>query len=249
MQKNLYYHSVLSRRNVIGEAILNFFLGICSYPRLIMEVFLRRNMGERYFTLASAITVGLILFFIPWVIPAYSYLPAGSIIMENKLWYLFIIAYGYFSFLRYKEIRRNPSVFDFGRYTKSDGDLLPFLRKTKFNIRQLEIFIEPLPVLVLGLLLLFFEQYLPGLLFSLCAIIYSLSKAAAYMNGDHFIMDKIDELLCNTDLRDDFLGKGAAESQHGFKFRHDIPDDPNMRGQLFNSFFSNDDEPDAPLAF
>lgn len=248
MKKNLYYQTVFARRNVIGEAILNFFLSICSYPRLVIEVFIRRNMGERYFTLASAITVGVILFIIPFVLPAYSYMPAKDIITHNILWYLFIVAYGYFSFLRYKEIRRNPSVFDFGRYSKSDGELLPVFKKAKFNIRQIEIYIEPLPVLALGLLLLLLEQYLPGLLFSLCAIIYSLSKAAQYNRGSHFVMDKIDELLCNQDLRIDFLGKGAEQSEHGFKFRHYIPDDPEQRGELYNSFFSHDDEPDAPMA-
>lgn len=249
MKKNLYYSTVLTRRNVIGEAILNFILGICSIPRLILEVFLRKNMGQRYFTLASAMTVFLILFFIPWTIPAYSFMPAWDIIKENKLWYLFVLAFSYFSFLRYKEVRRNPSVFDFGRYSKSDGDLLPLFKKTKFNIRQTEIFIEPLPVLILGLLLLFLQQYLLGLLFSVCAIIYSLSKAAQYRNGDHFIMDTIDELLCNEDLRNDFLHQGAEQSEHGFKFRHHIPTDDDKRENLYNSFFGEDDNEAAPEAY
>lgn len=248
MQKNLYYQTVLTRKNLIGEAILNFFLGIGSYPRLIIEVFIRRNMGERYFTLASAITVGVILFFIPFVFPSGNYMSTTAIISNNIFWYLFLTAYAFCSFRRYQEVRRNPSVFDFGRYSKTDGELLPVFTRTKYSIRQQEVYLEPATVLAPGLLLLLLGQYLPGTLFCICAIVYSLSKAAAYREGDHFIMDKIDELLCNTDLRDDFLGKGSEQSEHGFKFRHYIPTDPEQRGNLFQSFFA-DEEPDAPLAY
>ncbi|HTN46357.1 MAG TPA: hypothetical protein VL098_08430 [Flavipsychrobacter sp.] len=247
MKKNIYYRSVLSRRNILQEAIMAFFLGIASFPRLILEVFYRRNMGERYFTLASAITVALILFFLPRLSPSTAFMDTGTLILNNKLWYLFLAAFCYFSFLRYREVKRNPSVFDLASYTKKDGELLPIFWKTKFDIRQLEIYIEPLPALVLGFLLLLVQQYMLGLLFTVCALIYSISKAAQYMQGDHFVMDKIDERLCNEDLRDTFLHN--KKPKYGFKFRHEIPEDLGMRADLYDSFFEGEDDADsAPLA-
>ena len=56
MTKNLYYRTVFMRVNSIKEIILGFFLAIASYPRMLLEVFTRKNMGERYFSLATAYT-------------------------------------------------------------------------------------------------------------------------------------------------------------------------------------------------
>lgn len=246
MQKNLYYTAVISRRNLIGEAILTFFLSICSYPRLVLEVFIRKNMGERYFTMASAITVGTILFLLPWFLPGRSYIGGTNIVTNNPIWYLFVAAYFFFAFLRYREIMRNPSVFDFGKHTKCEGDLLPIFKRTRFNIRQTEIFIEPLTALIPGVFFFMIEQFLPAVVLVFCAVVYSLSKAGAYMLGDHFIMDRIDILLCNEDLREDFLDKGSEQSKHGFTFRHHIPSDPEMRQNLYRSFFEAED---APVAY
>lgn len=247
VQTNIYYRAIHGRRNLIGETIFAFFMGISSYPKLVIEVFIRKNMGDRYFTPMSAITVGILLFYVPWIMPGRSY-PGNmsSIIMDNPLWYLFIAVFAFFSFLRYKEIMRKPGTYDFNRFSKSDGEILPIFKRTKFTMRQIEIYLEPLSVLLLGLLLAAIGQKIPGLVFTFCAIVYSVSKMGDYRVGDNFIKDKIDILLNNEDLRNDFLGKGKTQSEHGFKFRGPIPSDPEIRQQLYNSFFEAEQ---APLAY
>lgn len=62
MKKNLYFQTMFQRTNGIKMIILDFFLSIASWPRLMIEVFIRKNFGERYFSLAAAITITVILF-------------------------------------------------------------------------------------------------------------------------------------------------------------------------------------------
>jgi hypothetical protein len=229
MRKNLYYRATMSRRNVIKEALFNFFLGICSYPRLVLEVFLRRNMGERYFTLASAITVGLILMLLPFAEYAF-HRSFGYVLGHNWVWYAFVAAYGYFSYRRYQEVRREPSVFDFARYSLSDGVPLPQFRNSGYSIRVQEIWLEPLAAFVLGMVLLPLGQSMLGSLFIVCAIVYSVSKAGAYYKGDNFIMDKIDEMICNEDLKRALVDN--EESNRGIRFRSKFPNKQSLREQL-----------------
>ena len=65
MKKNLYFRSVFRRKNVIKEAILDLFLSTCSVPRLLLEVFIRTNMGERYFSFSTAIIATTVLAILP----------------------------------------------------------------------------------------------------------------------------------------------------------------------------------------
>ncbi|MBK8227487.1 MAG: hypothetical protein IPK70_09980 [Flavobacteriales bacterium] len=236
MKKNLFYRANMTRRNVLLDAIFNAFLRICSYPRLVLEVFLRHNMGERYFGLASAITVGIILFLIPMfqlLIPSgrFGSGPSlGSVIGNNVLWYAFVAAYGFFARLRYLEVKREPSVFDFARFSLSDGYLLPPFRNSGFNIRVQEIWLEPLAAFIAGMVLLPIGQTMLGWLFIFCAIVYSVSKAAAYSKGDHFIMDRIDEMICNEDLKRALVDN--EESKRGMRFRARFPTKRELREQL-----------------
>lgn len=243
MKKNLYFHSVMSRRNVIKDVIFKFFLGICSWPRLVLEVpFLRKNMGERYFTLASAISVGVLLIVIPFVGNIGRYSPSVfDIITDNWLWYGFVAAFGYFSCLRYKEVKRQPSVFDFERYSLSEGEMLPWFNNLGFQLRFTEIFIEPLAGVVPGILLLLFGQSLLGGMLTACGIIYSISKAGAWYQGDHFVMDKIDEMICNEELRKSLVDN--EEPARGTTFRSKFPDKQELREQLAGAIIVTADEP------
>lgn len=65
MKKNLYFRQTLRRQNTIKEAIFDFALGLCSWPRLILEVFIRKNFGERYFSIATAGWVFAFLLIVP----------------------------------------------------------------------------------------------------------------------------------------------------------------------------------------
>lgn len=252
MKKDLYIKEVFQRRNVIKEAFLNLFMDGALFFRLIIEVFIRKNMGRRYFRLSSAIWTAIFLAVIPFLsmlLPMLNmsyYDPSfWDTIKEFWLWYGFIGLFLYFSFLRQKDIKHIQDVFDMEHFTKSSGDIHPFYRSLKpneksFTVRQLETIIEPLPFLLLGILLFLFGQKLLGGLFVLSAFCYAMSYRYAYMIGDNFIMDKIDEIICNKQLNEVFV-HGKQPSQ-GFNFFGTIPKSKEFREQVYKNMVEEDGE-------
>lgn len=235
MKKNLYYAAVFKRQNIIKYAILGFFLAIASYPRLLLEVFLRKDMGERYFNLASALTVAVIY----GVVPSLGMVTGGmgysleTYIQWNPVYYLFLLVFVGFSVVRYLEIRRLPSVFDFGRMSGYSGRVHPFFYTIRLfgkepSIRTIEIWYEPAPFLIGGILFLLTGFSTPlGLVLISTSIIYSLSHSGAYAMGDNFIMDRIDEIIANQDLTQAFVND--EESPRGFRWYGRKPSSKQMR--------------------
>jgi len=60
MKKNLYYRTVFQRRNIIKELLFSIFMEIASLPRFVIEVFIRKNMGRRYYRPSFAIITAII---------------------------------------------------------------------------------------------------------------------------------------------------------------------------------------------
>lgn len=251
MQKNLYFRNVLRRHNVLGEAISNFFLGLASYPRLLLEVFIRKNFGDRYFSIASVITVAVVLLFLPMVTDQYingvraHLITLSNSMSEHKTWYLFILLFLVFSAIRYFEIKKNPSVFDFGRFSLSSGDINPLFFKIRFSgkkpsVRMIETVYEPALFFILGLLLRLMDDSL-GPLLVWCSIFYSLGYVGAYKRGDDFVKDKIDEMICNEEMENAFV-KDEENNKRGVRIRTEKPTSEEMRTDLVESFVVYQDE-------
>ena len=259
MQKNLYYRTVFRRDNVIKKAILDFFLAIASYPRLLLEVFIRKNFGERYFSLASVLTITVILLVFPGLINSLMSLghrgfddDYGSFgrnqgfFSESALWYVFIAAFLVFSILRWLEVRKNPSVFDFKRFSLYTGDINPLFNKIKVfdkpvNTRWIEIFFEPLPFFILGFILYLLKQKL-GIVLCFSAVCYGLSYAGAYRNGDNFVMDKIDEMIVNQEQHSAFVDEEDAGKTSGVRFYARRPNAKELREKVLSSFSEGEDD-------
>ena len=249
MKKNLYYRTVFKRSNAFKEGVLAFFLAFCSWPRLLLEVFIRKNFGERYFSFASAMTVSGILALLPLI-----YLETMSRIFRNSegmtfishfaTWYVYLAGFLYMCLQRNEEIKHLPSVFDFGRFSLSTGEIHPRFREVTFNgipadIRTIEIWLEPLPFALGGFVLWVFGQPI-GFIIFLSSIFYSLSYAGAYHQGDHFIMDKIDEMICNEEMVNAFVeGRDPSETR-GVNFYGRRPADPDVRRRLVDGFIDDD---------
>lgn len=256
MKKNLYYREMFRRRNVIKEALLNLFMGLTSFGRLIIEVFIRKNMGRRYFKFSGAILTALGLFIVPFLPVLFSFarsygerLTFWGTIKEYWIWYVFIGIFLYFSYLRYKDVKRIKVQFDMEHFSLSSGDTLPFYLNLKFNgkpfsVRVLEIFIEPLPFFIGGIFLLLIGFKLLGALFIFSAIIYCISYSRAYMIGDNFIMDKIDEVICNQQLSQTFVRDEPASK--GFRFYGEKPESEDFREETFKQFFEDEDDFSEP---
>lgn len=253
MKVNMYYRQVLRRAQDANKSILNFFLAISSWPRMLIEVFIRKNFGERYFSFSTAIVIALILAFFPLLTETGFYIFSSNryyhelssgFWVRNLTWYLYLIAFIYQCILRKNEIERLPSVFDFARYSLSSGIIHPSIMNFKWNgktldIRTIETLVEPGLFFILGLLLSLFGQSI-GILLIVCSIIYWLGYEAAYNIGDHFVMDKIDEMICNEEMANSFIeGKSVSETR-GVQYYGRRPADPEARRKLAETFIEDE---------
>lgn len=255
MKKNLYYKTMFRRHNRIKEFFFNLFLSICSVPRLLLEVFVRKNFGERYFSFSTAMIAAFVLFWIPF----FSFAAATSIFrsqgwIESKFlifilfyltWYVGLAAFVYMCIKRRNEIKHLPSVFDFARFSLSAGTIHPEFYKIsiqgkRFNVRQIETMIEPAFFFLIGLTLFLMGQFV-GNLIMFCAVCYSISYFATYWQGDNFIMDKIDEMILNEEYVNAFVDGMDPDDTRGVRYYGRAPVDPEVRRQMVDSIIVDTD--------
>ncbi len=256
MKKNLYFRTVEHRRNVLSTAILDLAYKLSSYPKLILECILRSNMGERYYNAASAITLSVVLAIYPIVFRDgfFATLFGGrsmffreqspSFLSQYGTWYLFLACFAYCAFRRWQEVKRNPSVFDFHRYSLYTGDIqlralwsiLPF----RFpSIRIIEIYIEPAIFFVIGYILSKLGQPI-GTLLVTCSIMYALSYAYAYKRGSDFVLDRIDEKIMNEEMENAFVNDEHGDNYRGVRFYTRKPSERLLRKKLAETFIEDD---------
>lgn len=249
MKKNLYYKTMFRRHNVIKEFFYNLFFSICSGPRLLLEVFVRKNFGERYFSFSTAIVLAFILAIIPVFIQAAYSVTSGSVFLRLILhfltWYAAIAAFVYMAIKRREEIKRLPSVFDFARFSLSAGMLdnrfFDFtIKGRRFTVREIETMVEPALFFVIGFGLMILAQPI-GVVIMFCAICYSVSYFATYWKGDNFIMDKIDEMILNEEYVNAFVDGMDPDDTRGVRYYGRAPVDPEVRRQLVDSIIVDTD--------
>lgn len=259
MKKNLYYRTVFRRKNIVKEFLSDVFFTGASYPRLLLEVFIRKNFGERYFSFASVITVSVVLAIFPAGVKQIMSLMSGygsyggyggggsssDFWSKYATWYLFLIAFVYYGFKRRQEVKRNPSVFDFERFSLHTGDLHPSLSNLQIfgsaTPRQVEIIYEPGLFFIIGIVLILMGQKL-GALLLLSSICYSLSYWGAYRRGDEFIMDKIDEMILNEEMENAFVHDMSTDKTRGVRFYAKKPNGEELRRKVSEAIIENSPE-------
>lgn len=231
--KNLYYRSTLGRENHLKSIILGTFFAISSYPRLLLEVFIREDFGCRYVRQSSVWTLGILLIVFPYYKPImvslfHSYSVPILPPTNYYAWEMFALLFLWVGVKRARQADFNKNSYQI--FSKNRGKptgfyastILPMFTIRKENkIRYQEIFIEPLVFLLPGILLFFLGQKL-GILLIVCSVISSIAAKAAWDAGDNFVMDKIDELICNEYFQKDFL-EGKADNGIDFTFRGHVP--------------------------
>lgn len=240
-KSNLYYKTVSRRRNAVSEALLGFFLGISSWPRLLLECFLRINMGERYYSDSAAITISVLLALLPlFVVRAlsggYGGVEFGVFFKLFFTWYVFLTGFMYMAAQRSEEVKRLPGVFDFQRFSLSSGLIDRRFYDIEFggkpvSVRTIETVLEPGFFFFIGFVLNLMGQPV-GSLLMLCSIVYSMSYQAAYSEGDNYIADMIDSKICNEELVKSFVDDDSEGDTRGFNFRGRRPADPDARRRV-----------------
>lgn len=278
MKINEYYRTQFRRENVIKLVILSFFRIFASGARLLLEVFIRKNFGERYFRLSYVLFLTIILSLLPFWLKdmqqkwtsqqaesevEYTFqenfdqeqvqetVPQTQPVSSSKwpgwgytLWYIYIAVFLGFGIKHHLDKKKYPSVFDFEKFSLSAGEAQEYMSKVPFfkeaNRRNRECYIEPALFLVIGLVLAVIGQYI-GWLLIICSIFYSASYYGAYMDGDNFIMDKIDEMIVNEAMMDDFVTGQDYRSKKGSVTRAQRPNGEEFRQQVLDSIIKDDE--------
>lgn len=266
MQKNLYYRTSFARKNIFIEWFLSLFIAFASPALLLLEVFIRKDFGERYFKLSSVVTVAVILGLLPVVIvklPFWlygmaaedgiydmgetdAYTPAAPSLMPHYLgWYIFLTLFVAAGIKHKRDMMHNPSVYDFAKFSLYKGKLNPLFYKInipfiKTTDRVIECLYEPAVFFIAGLFFYLIGQKL-GILLMVTSLLYSYSYVAFYRAGDNFVMDKIDEMISNEEIEKAFVDDVDEEDTRGFSFRGRRPTSAEMRRQILPMFTEQDD--------
>ncbi|MBN8865543.1 MAG: hypothetical protein J0H92_19365 [Sphingobacteriales bacterium] len=243
MQKTTYFRAVMRRQNHVKNFFFDLALTFASFPRLMIEVFIRRNVGQRYYSTSSVIVVLIFLLVTPRLIQiTWESLPRENYFERPPFdftgWYIFTLLFVIFSFLRRREVKRQPSTFDGGKLSVYSGDILPVFLKLRLwgkpaNIRNVETIYEPLLVFAVGVILSLLGQTVGNLL-QWSALFYGFSYAAAYKIGDDYLLDIIDEMIMKRHLADVIIhGKDGPQVQ-GVRFYGTRPSGMEHRQILAN---------------
>ncbi|HRH03869.1 MAG TPA: hypothetical protein PLN13_03495 [Bacteroidia bacterium] len=263
MKKNLYYQTMFQRRNLILDILTDIFISLASYPRLMIEVFIRKNFGQRYFNMAAVYSITVItslgiltssgffkyLFFLFKSLQyPYSYdypFEWLEFVKDYWIWVAYMAVFISVSKKRAIEIKHNPSTFDFEKFSLYAGDINPkfySLFNRQWNVRQVEMIVEPIIFFTLGLAITFTLNASFGLMLMVISIIYSLSYWAAYRRGTEFVLDKIDDMICKKEMFNSFVKKEDVSKTKGFRFIGPTDIDEAKKEELFKTFFEDEDE-------
>lgn len=274
MKKNLYYRSLMRRENTIRKFFLSLFTFFASGARLLLEVFIRKGFGERYFKLSAAVILTVEFGLLPFLLvflqrkvgAVLAATPIGSAWNDETIgeelytptphaepsvwagytvWYLFLTAFILISIKHHLDQKREPSVFDFEKFSLYGGSLQSYMLKIPFfkteDSRFRECIVEPLFFMAIGFVLILFHQYV-GWLLVICSIFYSVSYISAYEAGDNFVMDRIDEIISNQEMEKSFVDGVDADDTRGFEFRGRRPESEEYRRALLPSIMTDDED-------
>ncbi|MDI1254586.1 MAG: hypothetical protein PSV16_00670 [Flavobacterium sp.] len=271
MKKNIYYTTTFQRKNPLVEWFTGLFKAFASPSRLLLEGFIRKDFGERYFNLYSVLSLAISLAILPvlflkipeWIggsglgadpmgisdlggtTPTYAGSSLTSLFPRYLGWYFFLVAFIGVGVKHHLDMLRNPSVYDFEKFSLCSGTINPLFYKIKIpgiktDVRLIECLLEPLFFFTIGFVLWFLGQTL-GNLIMFCSFCYAMSYIWAYKHGDDFIMDTIDQIIVNQELENSFVNDVSPEDAKGFQSRGKKPEDKEMRRQILNAMIQEEE--------
>lgn len=261
MKQNFSYTAEVKRVNFIKVLIFRYFFPLAVFFRVPLEIFFRKEMGHRYYSAPFTLVIGLLLFLVPFYVvgnghPFYalnhlSDLNWSEFLKAFSTWFIFLGFFAYFGFKRWKELENGPSPFDGERLTTSSGYMEDYYAKfiPKYllqNPRRCDIYGEPFPFLIAGLVLSYFGQAI-GVLMILCSIIYCLSYLGAYFSGDDYLMEIIDNEVLGDNGIAAFMDDENVANRHGIQFYMKRPSSEELRRKFAQKMFNDEDDNEPPV--
>jgi len=240
------------RVNQIKPLIYGMFYYYSSYPRLIIETFIRKGFGERYYTLASLLTVAAILFIIPLRLVHGNMVSSDESIEFLKsyfTWYIFIIILVWRGLKHVRSINADKRAFEYGKLSTFSGYLNSIFLEIKImgkkaTMRQIECLLEPAGFFIAGIILWLCGQGL-GILFIGCSIIYGISYLAEYEAGTQLILNYIDDMIWREQIEKAFVEDKSVFETMGVEFRGEKPSNQVTRQEVYNQGFKIDEPVDV----
>lgn len=237
-EQNLFRTIQAGRGNHIFDIITGILFSLSSYPSYIVEVFLRKKFGERYFTTTHAISISIVMLWI-W----FSIGKQGREFI-GFTWLIFTALFLYKSIRHRMEIKKYGTAYNFDRFSYSDGEILPFwwniidtkiFGKTITRYKIL-IYLEPAIPVISGLFLFAIPftrgvgilLFISGLLFSF----RSFMKAHVARNN---LLDMIDDQIIMEAKHDVIVEEKPMSETKGISFPIELPKSQKLRQELSNS--------------
>lgn len=236
---NNQFHKEQRRDNNFLNDILEFFSNNSSHPKLLLEVFVRKNFGKNYFNMGSVISVAwrvallpILLYYIPKL---YNYVMNsewnytfnewygknhnGYQSYHDDFWHIYIgwyvllIAFLVFAFIRWFEVMR---IGENSTNTSTyNGDINRLFTKLNFlgqaTPKMISVVYEPLVLFVVGLIVKLMGQNV-GWVIMISSIFYSLGYLSDFRFGNKIITLEWDKIKKNKEVRKIFEGADSDEN-------------------------------------
>ncbi|MEM6721114.1 MAG: hypothetical protein AAF611_17425 [Bacteroidota bacterium] len=238
--RNIFVETHFGKPNLIVALLKDFFLFIAIYGSSVVEVFLRKRFGERYFSLShSVILIFLILYFGNFL--------SKVLNIENSfiILIIFMIIYLGFSLKHRMEISKYGTTYDYKRFSLSNGEIASFWNKligqsaygVKISEYSVRVVLEPAIPFIVGFILSFFSLFaLVGITLMLSAICLAIKNFMQAQIARNWVLDIIDNKIANETKHDLFItGKSSRETK-GVYLPIELPKDKQTRQYLYNTF-------------
>lgn len=234
-----YYYTIYRYENVLRAIWYGFIFLLAHWPSLMVHVFTRKNMGERYYTLAASLTFIIILsqpFFFK------DDLRFLEEILHYFNWFalVFLAVFLFFSIVRRLEFKRHSHEFDPDKFSKFEGER--FVYKwfiAKFPDNKVANFLfdhlfvrkhfESLLAIIIGLILLILPfSFLVGLLLFVSGLLDMARTHVQYAKGRHYVLDQYDNLIVSEEFADSFVNSKEPEDSKFLDLAH-LPRSKNRK--------------------
>lgn len=241
MKQNTSFRPLSGRIGQVKAFILGAAFHYSSLPRLILEVFLRKDFGRRYFSVTAAIFAAIILLYIPFrysIIVMNNASDFWNFLWHYLTWYIFVGFYIWKCIKHYRVVKEETKELIYGKHTQYSGTLNPLFLQIKISKqvvteRQIECFLEPAVFFIVGLVLAILGQYI-GILFLVCSVIYSLSYHCLYFAADQEILDVMDDMIFK-EYREKMIVEGLSPLEAmGLEIKGEMPTSKATRQQMFD---------------
>jgi hypothetical protein len=244
-KRNIFIETHSGRENIFIEFIYIIFGGFLTFASSIVEVFLRRQFGERYFTLSQSIII-FISMNLSYAFLKYIY-ALFQIRLDKSGWFLLFVfscVYLGFSIYHRREIRKYGTAYDFKRFSKSNGLIHPLwyriIDKKVLNIKitqyLVSVLLEPAVPVIIGLILLPFAWTgIVGAILIFSGFCFGLKNFQMAQAGRNWVLDNIDKKISNEMQYDVFVGRKPKSETKGVYLPIELPEDEFTRMALYKA--------------